>query len=253
MKKIETPRPHMNEDRVIVTEYSYYAPSNMLKSHRGPYYARAFDLVPVVGEQIGEIIYTYDAKGNLEEISYPVVTRPDATAQSLEPKIFKYNGYGLVTDIHNGQLHTQYTYYSDLMHSGFLKEIDEDKDRRGRKTQYQVDDRGRITQVRDHYGSQTDFKWTKFDTLTHVVLPEIVPGADRPLVSYKYDKNRKLIEITEEIRMHDGTAHPNGELVQKLKYDVYGRLVMRTVGSTTGWTLSFIKQYFLLPIRSVKR
>ena len=210
LKKIEIPQPSLDaEGRVIVTEYSYYTQGNRLRLQKGPYYADLALLLPLPNQEIGEVSYEYDSKGNLTKIIYPEVKKPDGTSQSLEPMTFIHSDNGLITDVVVGPVHTQLMYYSDILRSGFVKDMIEDLGGVARKTNYQVDNIGRITQVNDHYGAKTDIEWTKFDAPKLITLPETTtPGTIRPTISYTYNRNRQATKKNEEIKLHDGT--PSG-------------------------------------------
>ena len=220
LRTTESPRAGTSEERRIVTEYDYFVLPNRLKSIRGPYYADPILLNPIPEEKINEIIYQYDGHGNLEEIIYPDVERPDGTIQHLETKKIIYNNYGLITDVINGSLHTKYTYFPETIRSGYIQEIVEDADAIKVKTQCEVDDLGRVTQIKNHFGAIYKMEWTTFDTIKTLILPQVLTGTIEPKVMYEYDKNRQLVLATEEIRLYDGSQHPNGSYIQKFIRDL---------------------------------
>jgi hypothetical protein len=229
LKRVERPRTGLGETRRIVTDYTYYVAGNRLASQRGPYHADVL-LNPLPGQTIGEVHYDYDTHRNLVKIINPDVLRPDGTVQSLTPTEYVYDNHGLITDVIIGTFQTRYIYFSDTLRSGFVKQKIEDLNGVRRLTQYDVDDIGRVKQIIANYGAITEMEWTTFDTPKHVTLPEVSPGTGGPTISYRYDRNRQLIQVVKELKLHDGTPHTDGSLVQTFRYDPYGRLVKEMLG-----------------------
>ena len=93
-----------------------------------------------------------------------------------------------------------------------------------------VDSLGRIKQIIGYYGATTDIDWTTFDTPKNVTLPEVVPGTSRPKIFYQYNRNRQITQAKEELRLYDGSLHPDGSLVKTYHYDPYGRVIKYGLG-----------------------
>ena len=229
LKLIERPKSGSGEIRRIVTDYTYYMPGNRMKSQRGPYYTDA-SLKALPNEKIGEMNYDYDSNRNLITIRSGNVLLPDKKVQTLTIVKFLYNPYGLCTDSFIETLHVQYIYFPDEQRSGFVKELIEDCEGFKRHLYYEVDTLGRTKQVRGHYGDVTDIEWTTFDAPKRIIEPEIVAGKARPSTHYKYNRNRQVVEIKEELKLHDGNPHPQNSLIKKYRYDTYGRLIEQRLG-----------------------
>jgi RHS repeat-associated protein len=228
VKRIEKPRSGSNETRMIVTEYAWQAATNQLASQRGPFYSTPL-LEPLSGQTIGEVTYEYDDAGNLTQITYPETQLPDGTPQTPDPAVFSYDAHGSVTEASAGQLRTKYEYFPDTPRSGFLARKIADPDGAALATAYGVDQLGRVTRVVEPYGATTDITYTTFDAQKVVTLPAVAGGA-RATVSYQYDLDRLLTEVTEQLILPDGSPHPDGALVQRFVHDEYGRLVEQRLG-----------------------
>jgi RHS repeat-associated protein len=231
LRRIEMPRVGLGESRRIVSEYEYEIPGNRLTLRRGPFYSDDIgNTLP--NQQIQEVNYDYDTRGNLIKIHYPDTLLADGSNQSLASNIFIYNPHGLITDVFIGSIHTQYFYFSDILRSGFVMKKLEDVSGIKQQTLYQIDVLGRITQIIDHFGAVTDTEWTKFDTPRTVILPEIISNAARPTISYQYDRNRQLVQSSEELILHNGTKYSDSPKIQIIHYDPYGRIIESQTGSS---------------------
>jgi RHS repeat-associated protein len=231
LRKVDSPKAGSGEIRRIVTEFMYHPFGNRLAKQKGPYYADT-RLNPLPGQKtIAEIFYDYDSRGNLEKIRYPTVKRPDGSTQQVASPIFKYNRYGLISDVIVDSAHTKYEYFSDVLRSGFVNRKIEDVNGANLRTSYQVDSIGRIVQIVDHYGSITNIEWTSFDTPQRIILPGVLIGAgssSRPSIFYKYDRSHQVTQSKEEIILHDGSAHPDRSIIKAFRYDSYGRIIQQS-------------------------
>lgn len=129
-----------------------------------------------------------------------------------------------------GPLHTEYVYFADLVRSGVVKEMIQDADGIARVTRYQADALGRITGVVEPYGAATDIEWTSFDAPRQITRPEVTSGGPRATVTYRYNRDRLVVESREQIFLPDGTPHPQEALVRGFRYDDFGRMVEQRSG-----------------------
>jgi len=220
LRRIELPRAGSGDERRIVTEYEYE--QNRVSRQRGPYYANV-RLEELPGQEVGDVRYRYDRRGNLIEIVYPELLDADGGHTRPASNQFRYDEHGSLIEMQTGAIRTTYEYFDDTPRSGFLRRMVRDADGTRQIATYDADPLGRATKIVDALGAETRFEWTTFDA------PKSVRAS--ALVTYSYDRCRRLLQVIEQIESSGGTPHPDGALVTTQRYDAYGRVVERTLGT----------------------
>jgi RHS repeat-associated protein len=228
-RRVERPRAGSGETRLIVTEYTWRSDVRRLASQRGPFYAD-FLLHPLPGQTLGGVEFDYDGAGNLTKITYPDVQLPDDGVQTPEAVEFVYDDQGRLRQVVVGSIRTEYEYFPDPLRSGFVMAKTADASGLHLITTYEFDALGRVSRVIEPCGATTDIQYTPFDAPSLVILPEVKPNTPRPTIAYRYDGNRQLVEVVEELQLHDGSSHPDRALVQRFRRDDYGRLIEQHLG-----------------------
>ncbi len=251
VKTIVHPRAGLGETRRIVTDLDY-TPANRLARQRGPYFATV-ELHEIPGQRVAEIRYEYDARGNLLRALHGEVTLPGGGRRTVAPITNTYDEHGQLVVITNGLTSARFTYFDDLLRSGFLREVIEDPDGLALRTAHEVDTLGRATRIIGPWGAVLDTEWTDFDAPHRIVGPEVTPGR-RAVTTFLYDKHRKPVRIEEQLLLCDGAPHPATTHVTALKYDRYSRRTEMGVGGLTDPGRRVAQTVFLptgLPVRTI--
>lgn len=227
LRRAETARAGTGELRQIVTKWEYVPGGSRVARQRGPFYADPTG-VEIPGQTTPAIEYAYDAQGRLIRIDYGSVETADGGTQALPPNDFTYDAHGSLTDVRVGTLRTHYEYFPDLVHSGFVQRRIEDADGLARETSYQIDALGRLTTLHDSLGSETSWQYNGFDLVMQATLPPV--GGVSPIVTYLYDRSRRVTQVTETIVNSDGTPHADSALQQTYRYDPNGRMIESEAG-----------------------
>lgn len=227
LRRAETARAGTGEIRQLVTNWEYLPAGSLVAGQRGPFYADPTG-VELPGQTIPAIAYAYDALGRLIRIDYGSVETADGGLQALPPNHFTYDAHGSLTDLGVGALRTHYDYSPDLLRSGFVRRRIEDADGLARETSYQMDALGRMITLHDSLGSETLWQYNGFDLVVQATLPPV--GGTSPVVTFLYDRARRVKQVTETIINADGTPHVDSPLIQSTRYDANGRAVETTAG-----------------------
>jgi RHS repeat-associated protein len=221
LKEVQTPKAGVGEQRAIVTDYSY-TPLRRLSTRRGPYYADRVTLIETAGQVVAPVTFFYDARGNLTEIQYPPATLPDGSLQAIPAQQFQYDGNGMLFESSIGSIKTRYTYFPDLLRSGFVQTRTEDAAAAALTTTFEIDAVGRTLSITSPYGAVEESTWNGFDLEVAHVRAD--PGTPRISTTFAYNRNRQLVGIVEEILDASGGALPDAPLVQSFELDAYGRI-----------------------------
>ncbi|MGK9264495.1 hypothetical protein KXS15_26640 [Sinorhizobium meliloti] len=227
LRRAETARSGSGETRQIVTRWTYRPGGSRVETQRGPYYADPLGN-EIPGQTTPSITYAYDGKARLLQIHYGAVQTANGTVQNLPAAEFSYDAHGSLSELRVGTLVTRYRYFSDLLRSGFIAQRIEDAGGIARTTSFDIDDLGRMVGMRDAYGAEARWKYNGFDLVTEATAPSI--GGTSPVTQVKYDRARRIQQLTEIVVLPDGSLHPDGPLITRYRYDQNGRQIEQSMG-----------------------
>lgn len=227
LRRTETARAATGETRQLVTTWTYRPGGSRIERQRGPYYADPLGIA-IPGQAIPSLKYVYDAQKRLIRIDYDDVETADGGSQALPSSEFTYDAHGSLTEVRVGTLLTRYEYFTDLLRSGFVSRRIEDAGGMASTSTYEMDDLGRMTGIRDSFGAEAHWSFNGFDLVVQATAPPV--GGTSPVTEVRYDRARRVQQLTETIIQADGSPHPDGPLITHYQYDQNGHLVEQVSG-----------------------
>lgn len=214
-----------NGDPNILTTYTYDPNFNFVKTMTDP--------------RGNVVTFDYNGlNGNLERITYPVVSTPQGDASPIVS--FTYNQYGQVETVTAPDgIVTKYEYYDDINdpnNYGRLWKIivdanESDPDRLEITTTFKYDEYGNIAEVNDPNSDITQFVHNELDQLIRAIAPspfsfqtnffytdtnkldhiERVRAGDNQLINYTYNILDKLQTTTDSLGNVTTISYDNNE------------------------------------------
>ncbi|MCK6695566.1 MAG: DUF6531 domain-containing protein, partial [Thermoanaerobaculia bacterium] len=173
------------------------------------YTLEGFNLVETEEDCNGSLtFYKYDAKGNLENIIYPLATLPDGTTQTSDQE-FLYNNRGEITEAKDAK--DNITLFQDF---DIVTGLAETIRRPGTTTpmEYTFDEMGNITSITEEGGGKTEYERDGLYRIYQTTLPNTVTG--QKIITTEYNADSQIDQESDNL-----------DVLFKNTYDLLGRLV----------------------------
>lgn len=219
-KTIVTAPPGGAEQRTIVMEFDY-ADWLRVSAQRGPFWGDVGGQPSAAGAE-PEVTFAYDAAFNLTDIVYPDTQAPDGTVRQGPRHRFEYNANGELVEASAAGAVTRFEKFADETRSGFTRAVVRDPDGAAIRTEYDVDDVGRIAAVTAPRGAREEYRYDGLGRLVERII--IDPAGRQGRETLSYDRTGRIVEWRATDEAPGWAAQPTPR-VRRWKHDPFGRVL----------------------------